>query len=193
MSTSYYLYGAQDINGKLVCINPVFRDNESNEIVATTHKSWSRSYFGETSEKLEEIGLRVNLSELPDEIKREFRINDETSYITCYAAELDSVRSCIPEGQRHEYHGIYTKDRVFAYEAGEIEDLYGDDVELENYIKLDDTYRQKYIYYEWYNPYGWFVNLKTILEHFEWQIHDWEEVHPDASDNGKYYLLLLIC
>ena len=192
MSTSYYLFTARDIDGNLICINPRYEMNGITDIVPT-YRNHSRTYFGETEEKLEEIGLRMNYSALPEAIKEKMCLDAETlGGIPVYAIDIEDIRKCIPEGQRHEHHGIYSKDRVFAFESGDIEDLYGDDISPEEYMKLDDTYRQKYRYYEWDNPTGWFVHLKELLDHIEWQIRDWEDYRYGIDETGTYYLLLII-
>lgn len=192
MSTSYYLYGAQDVNGKLICINPSFSIDGENRIAAT-YKNWSRSYFGETANKLEVLGMQISFDELPEEIKAQFRFGSSSdTKLPVYEISLDALENCIPKGQRHEHHGIYSKDRVFAFESGEIEDLFEDDISPEKYVILDEKYRQKYVYYEWDDPMGWFVHVKEILEHLKWQISDWESVHFFNEDNNKYFLLLII-
>ena len=194
MSTSYYMYTVQDRNGKYACINPHYIV-QGEDIVAATLRNWSRSYFGETAEKLEQIGMRLNFSKLPDEIKKQFSCSSESQQNNCFLAyeiEYDAIRSLVPKEQQHEFHGIYSKDRIFAFESGDIEDLFEEDIDPETYIKLDDTYKKKYAYYEWNDPFGWFVHIKDILERMNWQIQSWESV-DSATSEGKYYLILIIC
>lgn len=92
------------------------------------------------------------------------------------------MRGCLPSGQAHEYHGIVLKDSVFAYESGDVEDLY-ESIIPEEYAKLDEVGKQLYQYYEWDDPMGWFVHFKEILEHVQWQIHDWQSVYGDEAIN----------
>lgn len=189
MSTSFYMYAAKKTDGRLVCINPRINDGKE-DIIVPTYKSWSRSYFGESSEKLEELGMRINHEDLPEELKDKFKFCEKEPSLPVYEIAVDDLRACFPKDQRHEFHGIYTKDRIFAFESGDVETLFDDDISPEKYVKLDDKYRQKYAYYEWDDPYGWFVNLKQVLDHLEWQIYDWESCTHEQD--GKYSLILII-
>ena len=57
MSTSYYMYTEVNIDGKWTCINNRIIDVERNEeLMSETYYSGSRSYFGETADKIRDIG-----------------------------------------------------------------------------------------------------------------------------------------
>lgn len=193
MSTSYYLYAVQEKDKKLVCINPVFRHDDKTTLTRT-FESWSRSYFGQTAQKLQEIGWDMKYDDLPDALKAEFPKHVDDDYMSIVKIALDDVRKCIPRNQKHEFHGIVSKNSVFAYESGDIEELYEEDISLSEFAKMDDMFKQKYQYYEWDDPFGWFKDFKDILEHVDWQIYDWESDYNNKDDkNGKYYLILFIC
>lgn len=191
MSTSYYMYAAQETkDGNLICINPVFRHGDKTTI-AKTYESWSRSYFGEAAEKLENIGMRISYDELPDELKEKYSFANNEN-VPIYLVEFDDIERCIPKGQEHEYHGVYSKDRIFAFESGDIEELYEDDVSAKNFSKMDPEYKKKYAYYEWDAPYGWFRHFKKILEHLKWTIYEWESDSENKVEGDRYYLILFI-
>ena len=179
MSTSYYLYTEAYIDNKWVCINPGF-DKEGKRHLAMTYESGSRSYFGQTADKIEEIGGRLRFEGLSAELQGRYERCRNDEFVRILSAEVDAMRGCLPSRQAHEYHGIVLKDAVFAYESGDIEDLY-ESITPDEYAKLDDVGKQLYQYYEWDDPMGWFVHFKEILEHVQWQIHDWQSVYGDEA------------
>ena len=181
MSTSYFLYTEAFIDDKWVCINPGF-DKEGKRRLAMTYESGSRSYFGQTADKIEEIGGRLRFDDLSAELQARYENCRDDEFIRILSAEVDTMRSCMPSGQAHEYHGIVLKDAVFAYESGDVEDLY-ESITPEEYAKLDEVGKQLYQYYEWDDPMGWFVHFKEILKHVYWQIHDWQSVYGDEAIN----------
>lgn len=179
MSTSYFLYTEAFIDDKWVCINPGF-DKEGKRRLAMTYESGSRSYFGQTADKIEEIGGKLRFDDLSAELQEYYESCRNDEFVRILSAEVDAMRSCTPSGQAHEYHGIVLKNAVFAYESGDVEDLY-ESITPEEYAKLDDVGKQLYQYYEWDDPMGWFVHFKEILEHVHWQIHDWQNVYVDEA------------
>ena len=78
MSTSYFLYTEAYIDDKWVCINPGF-DKEGERRLAMTYESGSRSYFGQTADKIEEIGGRLRFEGLSAELQGRYERcrNDE--------------------------------------------------------------------------------------------------------------------
>ncbi len=147
MSTSYFLYTEAFIDDKWVCINPGF-DKEGKRRLAMTYESGSRSYFGQTADKIEEIGGRLRFDDLSAELQARYENCRDDEFIRILSAEVDAMRGCLPSGQAHEYHGIVLKDAVFAYESGDAEDLY-ESITPEEYAKLDEVGKQLYQYYEW--------------------------------------------
>ena len=192
MSTSYYIYAAQKINGKYYCINPMYQ-RDGKLFLTRTMESWSRSYFHETADKLIDIGFEVPVDVLPDELKERFGHMFNGESFPIYVIPLDEVRKCIPDRMEHEFHGIYAKDRIFAYESGDIEYLYDDDISDKDYSKLSDTAKKRYQYYEWDDPMGWFSHFKDVLSHVDWTIKEWEQdYHADFEKSGSYYLILFV-
>lgn len=192
MSTSYYMYAAQERDKKLVCINPVFMNGDKTTLTRT-FESWSRSYFSETADKLQELGWNMNFEDLPEILQKEFPSHG-SEHLPIYKIAVDDIRKCIPKDQQHEFHGIVSKDRIFAYESGDIEEIYEEDMSLKEFSKLDPMVKQKYQYYEWDSPFGWFRNFKDIIEHLNWEIYDWESDYLNKEDkSGKYYLILFVC
>lgn len=181
MSTSYFLYTEAYIDNKWVCINPGF-DKEGKRRLAMTYESGSRSYFGQTADKIEEIGERLRFEDLSAELQARYETCRDDEFVRILSAEVNIMRGCLPPGQAHEHHGIVLKDSVFAYESDDVEDLY-ESITPEEYAKLDDVGKQFYQYYEWDDPMGWFVHFKEILEHVHWQIHDWQSVYGDEAIN----------
>lgn len=181
MSTSYFLYTEAYIDGRWVCINPTF-EKEGKRCLAMTYESGSRSYFGQTADKIEEIGGRLRFEDLSAKLQVHYENCWDDKFVRILSADVDAMRNCLPSGQAHEYHGIVLKDSVFAYESGDIEDLY-EAITPEEYAKLDDVSKQLYQYYEWDDPMGWFVHFKDILQHVHWQIHDWQNVYGNKAVN----------
>lgn len=190
MSTSYFLYTEAYIDGRWVCIDPTF-EKERKRHLTMTYESGSRSYFGQTADKIEEIGGRLRFDELSAELQGRYENCRDDEFVRILSAEVDAMRSCMPSGQAHEYHGIVLKDSVFAYESGDVEDLY-ESITPEEYAKLDEMSKRLYQYYEWDNPMGWFVHFKEILEHVHWQFHDWQSVYGDETINKCRIVALVI-
>ena len=189
MSTNYFLYTEAYIDDKWVCINPAF-NKERKRRLAMTYESGSRSYFGQTADKIEEVGETLRFEDLSAELQEYFENCRNSEFIRILSAEVDTLQGCLPSGQAHERHGIVLKDSVFAYESGDVEELY-ETITPEEYAKLDEAGKQLYQYYEWDDPMGWFVHFKEILEHVYWQIHDWQSGYEDEAIN-KYRVVALV-
>ena len=189
MSTSYFLYTEVYIDDKWVCINPGF-DMDGKRRLAMTYESGSRSYFGQTADKIEAVGETLLFEDLSAELQARYESCRNDEFVRILSAEVDAMRGCLPSGQAHEHHGIVLKDAVFAYESGDVEDLY-ESTTPEEYAKLDEVGKQLYQYYEWDDPMGWFVHFKEILEHVHWQIHDWQSVYGDEIINKCRVVVLM--
>ena len=68
MSTSYFLYTEAYIGDKWVCINPGF-DMDGKRRLAMTYESGSRSYFGQTADKIEAVGETLLFEDLSAELQ----------------------------------------------------------------------------------------------------------------------------
>ena len=181
MSTSYYLYTEAYIDNEWVCINPAF-EKDGKRRIATTYESGSRSYFGQTADKIEEIGCALRFCDMSTELQECFANSRNSEYVRILSAEIDEMKSCLPAEQPHEFHGIVHKNSVFAYESGDIEEIY-EPITPEEYAQMHEVGKQLYQYYEWDDPMGWFVNFKEILQHVNWQIRDWQSVFGDETIN----------
>ncbi len=189
MSTSYYLYTEAYVGDKWICINPGF-DKDGKRRIATTYENGSRTYFGQTADKIEEIGGVLRFDEMSAELQLLFEDCRDSRDVRILTANVNSMRVCMRSGQTHEHHGIVLKDSVFEYESGDIEDLY-ESISAEEYAQLDEVSKQLYQYYEWDDPMGWFVYFKEILEHVHWQIHDWQSVYGDGTINKCRVVVLV--
>lgn len=118
MSTSSFLYTEAYIDNKWVCINPTFK-KEGKRRLAMTYESGSRSYFGQTADKIGEIGGRLRFVDLSAEVQGRYESCRNDEFVRILSADVDVMRNCLPSGQAHEYHGIVLKDSVFAYESGD--------------------------------------------------------------------------
>lgn len=190
MSTCYFLYTEAFIDNQWVCINPAF-EKEGARHFAMTYESGSRSYFEETADKIEEIGGPLRFKDMSAELQERYKNCRDSEYVRILSAEVDAMRGCLPSGQAHEFHGIVRKDSVFAYESGDIENLY-EAITPEKYVKLNDVGKQIYQYYEWDDPMGWFVHFKEILEHVDWQIYDWQNVYGYETINKCRVVVLVM-
>lgn len=178
MSTYYTLYLEAKINGEWKCLNheiPYLDDkkHESPTYLAETYWSGSRSYFQNTADKLLELGYRGSYEELSEVLRARYKYNDDNMrFFHCVITPLDIMRSIMPKGFLKEYHGIVHKNTIFAYETGDIEDIY-DYISSEEYVKLTCEEKRLYQYYEWNSSDGWYGNFVDILAHAHWQLYEW--------------------
>ena len=100
MSTSYFLYTEAYIDNKWVCINPGF-DKEGKRRLAMTYESGSRSYFGQTADKIEEIGERLRFEDLSAELQARYETCRDDEFVRILSAEVNIMRGCLPPGQAH--------------------------------------------------------------------------------------------
>ena len=92
MSTSYFLYTEAYIDDKWVCINPGF-DMDGKRRLAMTYESGSRSYFGQSADKIEEIGGRLRFDDLSAELQVRYENCRDDEFIRILSAEVDAMRS----------------------------------------------------------------------------------------------------
>lgn len=202
MSSYYCAYTEIKLDDKWQCINqylPVV-DKETGETkwkMIPTEESGSRSYFGETFEKIHELGTWTRPDDLSDTLEKEFpkpqKKEDEPDYLQdyydglCHAVLLEDMVRAMPEGNHKQFCGIYHKNDIRAFETHEIEDLYERDVDPEDYAKMAPEMREKlYQYYEWDDPMNWQPYFRDIIKNAYRQINEWEEAtgnwftHPQA-------------
>ena len=188
MSSTYLLYTEAKVDGVWRCIDgfipyvPYGKKEEKNTLM-TLYESGSRSYFGDTYTELRSIGESVLFSELSQEIQEEHPgLKYEDNFWHPDRSEDDKVEAFytvvpmnvfinhVPEG--HEYHGVYHKDAIAAFESGEVEYLWeNEDVDLKS---LTDEEAKCYMYYEWDSPMGWYRYFKYIKEVLYYTINKYE-------------------
>ena len=183
MGTYYRVFAEAKINGVWTCINGYLpRQKDGKWSLSCVYESASRSYFGNTANKLEELGHRIHYSEMSVALQEHLSAYADSEYVCIYATPFSAVMGSLPHGQEHEYHGFAAKDDIFKYESGDIEDLY-EAISGAEYSKLDEKAKRTYQYYEWDDPMGWYVYLKQIAGHIHWLLNDWAYVNDDLSDS----------
>lgn len=137
MGSYYRLYTEVKIGDEWICINHMYPDIEKDnkEYLSVTYYSGSRSFFHETAEKLEELGHRTARSDLSRTLQERFsEFRDQENFFWCTVTDFEEMKGVIPKGyNRKENHAFVHKDTVFAYESGELDDIY-DYLNAEEYI-----------------------------------------------------------
>ena len=211
MSTSYYVYTEVKINGKWIGIDPQYPklnniekdykkpdkyDGSYQYQHNETYWNGSRSYFGQTFDRLEQIGHLVKFSEMSDEVQQHWQralmdeLNNE-QYQCCTAVQVDFdtfKNSFNPKA--FELHGLIHKDIWFAYQNGDIEDIYN--VEHQEFKSLTKGERQCYEYHEWDDSMGWNTYFKVLLEKISQRIADFEDINGFWGDKMLQYRLIVI-
>ena len=177
MSTSYFVYTEIKHNGKWICLNNKIKNiKDEKEKLSVTYYSGSRSYFGETYNKLEAMGDKISKKELSDELREMY--GDEKDEFEDYPVVVDfeKMKKCIPERNLYERHGYVHKNMVANYLLKEQEDIC-EWLDLEEYNNLSDADKKFYEYFEWNDEQGWFKYFKKIIEHVNWQLYEWQDVN----------------
>ena len=174
MGNTYFIHTEAKLNGSWKCIDGYYMikhygEDKERLTLSSTYENYSRSYFGSTYEKLQEIGNRVAFSELSTEVQSAHNglrfVNnlfgenkEEESYVV--VVKYNELKAHIPNGS--QYHGVIHKNLIFEYEHGEIEDLFEDD-EID-FSSLSDEEKKAYQYYEWDDVYDWPNGIKQIMK-----------------------------
>ena len=191
MSTSYYMYTEVNMNGKWTCINNRIRDVEkAKDVLSETYYSGSRSYFGATANKIEDIGYWINHNEMSDAVKSIFK---DSQYFRAIAVSPKSMRDCFPEDKTlKEFCGYVLKDTLFRFQTRDIDDIY-EWLSADEYLALPEEEKAFYQFYEWNAEDGWYKYFKEILEHFNWQKYEWGLVNWNKENDYDFRLVLVIC
>lgn len=180
MGNTYYLYLEARVKERTgverwKCINGFYKEipyGKTEEELRLSHLvvNGSRSYFGETYDKLHEIGTMTPFTELSREIQEAhpgFKYvysgwsNEKTDEIERYVTvPVTAFRACVPKG--FKYHGVYHKDAIARFESGESEELWNE--EDVDFSKMDPLEKQCWAYKEWDSPESWEKNFKDIDE-----------------------------
>lgn len=188
MSTTYLLYTEAKIDGVWRCIDGYIpykfhRDEQEKYHLMTLYENGSRSYFGDTYTEMRSIGTSVLFSELSQEVQEEHpnlmyednfwhtdRDKDEKVEARYTVVPMNTLENHVPKS--HEYHGVYHKNMISAFESGEIEYLSeDDDLDLKS---LTEEEAKCYKYYEWDSPMGWYKFFKYISDIFRWTVEKYE-------------------
>ncbi len=186
MSTSYYIYTEIKYNGKWICLNnKIKKVKGEKEEMAVTYYSGSRSYFGETYNKLEAMGDKISKKELSNELREMYGNEKDEFEDYPVVVDFEKMKKCIPKRDLYEHHGYVYKDMVASYLLKEQEDIY-EWLDLEEYNKLSDDDKKFYEYFEWNDEQGWFKYFKKIIEHVNWQLYEWQDVnHLEEVDKVR--------
>lgn len=178
MGNTYLIYTEAKIDDKWRCIDGYYYHkpygkSEEKLSLYCTYINGSRPYFGNTYDKLCEIGQKTKFSDLSQEIQNEhpnlkYEINwhgedakKEAYYVT---VDLQTFNDTVPAGFQN--HAVIHKDTIELYKNGELDELYQDE-ELD-FNKMTDLERECYVYYEWDDHYSWqyhFKELKDIINY----------------------------
>ena len=191
MSTNYIIYTEVKHKDKWYCINnKIINVKENKAQLSTTYWSGSRSYFGETYNKLESIGKSINKKELSYELKEIHGEETDANEILPIAVDYEKMKNCVPADKFFENYGYVNKNIIARYKLGDIDDIY-DWIDIYEYEKLDSKEKQMYEYFEWDNSEGWLVYFKEIIEHVKWQIMEWEDINI-GNDIDKIRLIVFL-
>lgn len=140
MSISYHMYTEVNIDGKWTCINNKVTDIEKNKkIISETYYSGSRTYFGETADKINDIGYPLKYDDLSDEVKNIFEsYGEHPEYFRGFAVSDKEMRACFPEDKSlKEFRGYIPKDMFFNFQTGELDHLY-ECLSADEYLSLPE-------------------------------------------------------
>lgn len=183
MGSYYALFTEIKVNNKWICLNrrvPVIGQDSKTKLT-NTYSSCSRSYFHETAEKLEQIGSRISLDELSQEVRDVYceAYKSWREYFWATATGLDAIINAFPSDEYlKENHGYVSKNALFLYQTGEMDDI-NDYLTVDEYVKLDEEAKKCYQYYEWNDEMGWFKYFVEIREHIHWQLYEWRQANEE--------------
>lgn len=184
MGDTYLVYTEIKRGNKWQCIDPYLpklnkETGEKEMRLLTTYENGSRSCFSSTYDKLRELGY-IKPDDLSDTLQTlHQRLHDDDPawqwYYDegCIVVSLRNLRNALPDLKQHQHCGVYHKDKIFAFEHGEREDLFEEDVLPAEYIKLPEELRKCYQYYEWDEPWDWPRYIRILLEKAQGRISDW--------------------
>lgn len=202
MSADFFIFTEAKVKGKWYAIGgdvPHFVKTDeglSLEMRPTeTYWNGSRSYFGETYDKLRNIGRAGRFSELSEVVQRLFHSSveheedGELLYSDVIIVDYGVFRK-YAETSEHDRHGFVHKDAIFAFENGESEELWSTD--YEDIAELSKEEKRQYRYYEWDDPYGWLCHFKDIKSAAENEVSKFSNANLFV-DIGEYRLVVIRC
>lgn len=188
MSTYYEIHTEAKIDGVWHCVDPLVlhiktQYREQEYILSSTYENGSRTYFGRSADKLQELSERFSFDDLSEELKADFmkwkippeEIPGEVTRCS-YCISLDQMRRAVTKINGKANHAIVHKDLIAAFESGETDGIY-DILSPKEYSKLDEEAKKVYQYYEWDDWMQWECHFKEILQRADWNIGEFLEVN----------------
>lgn len=204
MSSYYSIYTEAKINDNWVCIDasvPKLERDDNHKLksiykqhLTETYWNGSRSYFGTTYDKLREIGSYSKLADLSPQVQQQFRkyLDDEKDNDDCWIHPIVVSWGSFAEYvdlNKFDSHGLVHKDYLFAWENGDIEEIYP--VEHDVFSELMDEEKQAYVYHEWDSPWDWNSHFKEIYKNARHRISDFKDVNY-IYDNADMPIRLVV-
>ena len=200
MGTTYIIYTEAFIDNEWRCIDGWYKTkpygkSEEELHLMSTHENSSRSYFGDAYSELEAIGKSTKFSELSKEIQEEnpdlrYKYNwsgekteEESSYVTI---DYLIFNNHVPKGFSN--HGIIHKDKIAAFECGDIDGIWQDD-EID-FSKLTELEMKCYEYYEWDHHWDWQYWFKKIKELVDFTVGKYRNNEWSWYDEQKIRLVV---
>ena len=204
MSTTYLLYTEVRFkDGLWECASPYIRNKKGEEILITTYESGSRSYFGNTYDKLRELNTGISFPEgLSAPLKKHFyddmvqkqkeddrRIKERIDYynhvIVC--VPFSAIKEALPSSSDHQYHGIFHKDDIYRYEMGEVD--YLEPVTHTKYAKLTPEEKQAYAYYEYDDNMDWPYYFRLLKERVNVTVRQYIDATASWGDDPEVRII----
>ena len=188
MSTYYEIHTEVKIGEVWHCVDPLVlhvktQYHEQEYILGSTYENGSRSFFGRSADKLQELSERFSFDDLSEELKADFmkwrippeEIPDEVMRYS-YCIPLDQVRKAVSKINGKANHAIVPKDQIVAFETGDADGIY-DPISPKEYSKLDEEAKKVYQYYEWDDPMEWECHFREILKRINRNISAFADVN----------------
>lgn len=199
MSSSYHIYTELKCEDGWHCIDPWFPKADGQWVLTETYFSGSRTYFGETFDKLREIGV-TNPQDISEEILKfhpepKEQENDDCRFADYarqnrIAVPFSAIRNALPSGNQKQHCGVYHKDRIFEFENGERDDLFECEVSAKEYTKMPEEIRSKvYKYYEWDEPWGWVYHFRILENEASKRIATWKDFYWKYDESMEARLI----
>lgn len=213
MGTYYSIYAEVRVGDKWYNLNPMFqRENGMLDVCPILEgQSWLRDAYEELEESLYAYGRPNDISK---EVKTVFSHEDDEpydpilhmdTYKDYYGQAIflvnygKSVKRRVKTDKPTRYKGYVTKVGLAAYEINEYESP-GYWLTDEEYEKLSDREKKKYIYYEWDEPDDWYKaynmlvkKVDCLLDSFnDWAFYAIKGVNIDERSPSADYVRLLV-
>jgi hypothetical protein len=179
MGADYIFYTEVKRDGVWHAMNGKYYSEEKKDyVLAETYWNGSRSYFGETYNKIKEIGFSVPTKELSEEVllKESWLIeDDDDDYLYAVAVDWKEFADAIPKTKRKDSCGYVHKRNIWEYEAEDIE--INDYLSGSEYNELSEAEKKEYEFYEWDDLTSWQSYFKEIAKRIDNQIMSYMNVN----------------